>query len=211
MERLKLSLQAREVIDKLVDSKDSEKIGYIAAVDPQTGEVFYGKTIAEAAKEGRKRKNDPKAIFFFVRVGYPSVHVLKSISLQGKILQDYFPKVKGYIQKRSLHLVSAVPENILRPLELTADTGFSGSLVLDTDVIQDIDKDYLGQDTVTLAGGVVQPVNIYLSDVIIEALSLSEVEIIEMKGEYLMGIALMRTICTRVVFAFNNNEIIFER
>jgi len=173
MERLKLSLQAREVIDKLVDSKDSEKIGYIAAVDPQTGEVFYGKTIAEAAKEGRKRKNDPKAIFFFVRVGYPSVHVLKSISLQGKILQDYFPKVKGYIQKRSLHLVSAVPENILRPLELTADTGFSGSLVLDTDVIQDIDKDYLGQDTVTLAGGVVQPVNIYLSDVII----LSEVEI----------------------------------
>jgi hypothetical protein len=104
MERLKLSSQAREIIDRLVDSKDSERVGYIAAVDPQTGEVFYGKTVAEAAKEGRKRQNDSKAIFFFVRVGHPSVHVLKSVNLLGYIDQDYFPKVKGYIQERSFIL-----------------------------------------------------------------------------------------------------------
>ena len=41
MERLKLSSEAKEVINRLVDSKDSEKVGYIAAVDPQTGEVFF--------------------------------------------------------------------------------------------------------------------------------------------------------------------------
>ena len=67
VERLKLSSQAKEVINRLVDSQDSEKAGHIAAVDPQTGEVFYGKTITEAANEGSKRENDSKAIFFFVK------------------------------------------------------------------------------------------------------------------------------------------------
>jgi hypothetical protein len=81
MGRLKLSPKAQEVTARLVDPKNSERAGYIAAVDPQTGEIFYGKTVAEAAKEGRKRKNDPKAVFFFVRVGYPSVHVLKTIQV----------------------------------------------------------------------------------------------------------------------------------
>ena len=91
MERLKLSPKAQEVTARLVSSKNSERIGYIAAVDPETGEVFYGRTVAEAAKEGRKRKSDPKAVFFFVRVGYPSVHVLKAVRLQGYIYQDVFP------------------------------------------------------------------------------------------------------------------------
>jgi hypothetical protein len=102
MDRLKLSSKAKEITSRLIGSKDSEKTGYIAAVDPQTGEVFYGKTVVEAAKEGRKSKKNPKAVFFFVRVGYPSVHVLKTVRLQGYIYQDYFPKVEGYIQNRIL-------------------------------------------------------------------------------------------------------------
>jgi hypothetical protein len=77
-------------------------------------------------------------------------------------------------------------------------------------VIQGIDRDYLGEDTVTLAGGVVQLVSIYLGNVIIDTLRLDEVEIIEMKEEYLMGIALMRSICARAIFAFDRNEIVFE-
>lgn len=100
MDRLKLSPKAKEITARLVGCKDSEKAGYIAAVDPKTGDVFYGKTVAEAAKEGRKRKKDPEAVFFFARVGYPSVHVLKTVRLHGYIYQDYFPKVKGYIQRR---------------------------------------------------------------------------------------------------------------
>ena len=76
MRKLKLTGQASEIVRNLINSKDSEKVGNIAAVDPQTGEIFYGKNIAQAAKEGRKIKNDNKAVFFFVRVGFPSVHIL---------------------------------------------------------------------------------------------------------------------------------------
>ena len=207
--RLKLSPQAKAVTDLLVRSEYSEKAGDIAAVDPQTGEIFYGKTVAEAAKEGRKLKSDPKAVFFFVKVGYPSVHVIKMVKLQGYIEQDYFPTVKGYIQDKGLNLVSAIPGN-MQPLEIIADTGFSGFLVLDAGAIQDIDGDHLGEDRVTLAGGVTQPVNIYLSNVAVDSLKLNEVEIIEMEDEYLMGVALMRMICKRAVFAFDSNEVRFE-
>ena len=82
MEMLKLSSKAEEVVKRLINFKDSDKVGYSAAVDPWSGETFYGKNEGEAAKEGRKAKNDPKAVFFFVRVGYPSVNVLKSINIR---------------------------------------------------------------------------------------------------------------------------------
>jgi predicted aspartyl protease len=209
MEKLKLSRKAKKVTSLLVESKDSEYAGYIAAVDPQTGEAFYGKTIAEAAKEGRKRKNDPKAVFFFVRVGYPSVHVLKTVRLQGYIYQDYFPQVKGYIRDGSLNLVYSDPEDG-QPLEFIVDTGFSGSLVLDARAIQRIEEDYVGGDEVTLAGGVKQPVSIYLCDVAVDTFRLTEIEIVEMEDEYLIGMALMRAMCKRAIFAFENNDILFE-
>jgi len=142
MERLKLSGQAKEITKKLISSKDSDKVGYIAAVDPQTAEVFYGKSVVEAAKQGRKMKNDPKAVFFFVKVGHPSVDVLKNIALQGHIYEDYFPKIKGCVHNRNLHLTSLPPKN-LQDLDFIADTGFSGSVVLDTSITQSLDRDYL--------------------------------------------------------------------
>jgi predicted aspartyl protease len=209
MKRLKLSVKAKEIVKRLVDSKESEKAGYIAAVDPQTGEIFYGQSVAEAAKEGRKMKNDPKAVFFFVKVGYPSVHVLKSINLQGYIEQEYFPKIKGYVHNRNLHLASSTPDDI-QSLDFIADTGFSGYIVLDAKVIQCIDRDYLGEDIVTLAGGVDYPVSVYLIDIRVNTLRLSEVEITEMKEEYLIGIALMRSICKKAIFAFDNDKVLFE-
>ncbi len=75
--------------------------------------------------------------------------------------------------------------------------------------IQSIERDYLGEDTVTLAGGVDYPVSVYLSDIMVNSLRL-EVEITEMKGEYLIGIALMRSICKRAIFAFDRDEVLFE-
>ncbi len=77
MDRLKLSNQAKSIAASLIDSKNSEKTGYIVAIEPNTGEVFYGNTVVEAAKEGRRVKKNPEAVFFFVRVGYQSVHILK--------------------------------------------------------------------------------------------------------------------------------------
>jgi hypothetical protein len=85
MDKLHLSQQAEESVRKLIASKDAEKVGYIAAIDPETGEAFYGKTVGEAAKEGRRAKGNPQAVFFFIRVGYPSVHVLKRMTLQGLV------------------------------------------------------------------------------------------------------------------------------
>lgn len=67
MERLRLSNKAKDAIRRLVDSKNSERVGDIAAIDPRSGEiVFYGKTVVEASNEGRRIKNDPKAIFFLL-------------------------------------------------------------------------------------------------------------------------------------------------
>ncbi|MEW6102591.1 MAG: hypothetical protein AB1630_02035 [bacterium] len=211
MERLKLSNKAKESIKRLVNSKDSEKMGYIAAIEPQTGEVIsYGKSVAEASKEGRRMKNDPKAVFFFVKIGYPAVHVLKSIKLEGYIDQGYFPKVKGYIHNRNLHLASSIPAENIHSLDFIADTGFSGFIVLDTKIIQSIERDYIGEDTTILAGGREHPVSVYLSDITVNSLKLNGVEIIEMEGEYLTGIALMKFICKRAIFAFDKDEVLFE-
>ncbi len=209
MKRLKLSTKARNIVKKLIGFRESEKAGSIAAVDPKTGETFYGKSVVESAKKGRRMKNDPRAVFFFVRVGYPSVHVLKAVNLQGYIEQDYFPKINGHVHERNLHLGQSTPDDFTT-LDFIADTGFSGSVVLDTEVIKSIENDYLGEDRVTLAGGVEHPVGVYLADITVNNSRVNEVEITEMEGEYLIGMALMRSVCKRVVFDFDNDEVLFE-
>lgn len=112
MEKLKLSLKAENVVKKLSKYKNSDKKGFIAAVDPKTGETYYGKSVVEAAKIGRITKNQPKAVFYFVRIGYPSVHILKNINLQGYFTHDNFPTVSGYIHNRNLHLISTTPSDM---------------------------------------------------------------------------------------------------
>jgi len=82
--------------------------------------------------------------------------------------------------------------------------------VLDTEVIKSIENDYLGEDRVTLAGGVEHPVGVYLADITVNNSRVNEVEITEMEGEYLIGMALMRSVCKRVVFDFDNDEVLFE-
>ena len=209
MKRLKLSAKAEETVKKLIGFRESEKAGSIAAVDPKTGETFYGKSVVESAKKGRKMKNDPRAVFFFVRVGYPSVHVLKAVNLRGYIEQDYFPKINGYVQNRNLHLGHSTPGDS-NTFDFIADTGFSGSIVLDTGIIECIESDYLGEDRVTLAGGVEHPVGVYLADITVNNSKINEVEITGMEGEYLIGMALMRTVCKRAVFDFDSDKVLFE-
>jgi len=101
MEKLNLTEKAKQSVKKLTSSKDKSQIGCIAAINPMTGDFFYGKSIKDAAKTGRKLQKDPSAVFFFVRVGFPSVHMLKHVRLQGNIEQNCFPKVislwKNYI------------------------------------------------------------------------------------------------------------------
>jgi hypothetical protein len=54
--------------------------------------------------------------------------------------------------------------------------------VLDAIAIQNIESDYVGEDEVILAGGVKHPVSIYLCDVAVDTLRLTEVEIMEMQN-----------------------------
>lgn len=209
MKKLNLTEKAKKSVKKLTSSKDKSQIGCIAAVNPLTGDFFYGKSVKEAAKKGRKIQEDPKAVFFFVRVGSTSVHMLKRVRLQGNIDQSCFPIVKGHISKNILHITSKLPDGHT-PLNIIVDTGFSGEIVLDGGIIDSIERDYLGEDTVTLAGSVDYNVSVYLSDVIVNALKLNEVEITEMKGEYLLGITFMRSICKKAIFFFDTDKISFE-
>lgn len=64
---------SEEVLAKVQSLK--EKKGMIAAIEPETGEWFLGKNILESLKKGRKKY--PNGIFYFVRIGYPSVHTHK--------------------------------------------------------------------------------------------------------------------------------------
>ncbi len=209
MEKLNLTEKAKKSVKKLISSKDKSQRGCIAAVNPLTGDFFYGKSVKEAAKEGRKIQEDAKAVFFFVRVGFPSVHMLKHVRLQGNIEGNSFPNVKGHISEEKLHITSE-PSGGDPPLNIIVDTGFSGEIVLDGGIIGSIERDYLGEDTVTLAGGVDYTVSVYLSDVIVNDLKLNEVEVTEMKGEYLLGITFMRSICKKAIFDFETDKISFE-
>ena len=61
MNRLRLSKQAEAIVESLIHSKDPKRAGSIAAVDPETGETYFGETEVQAAKKGRRIKNDPKS------------------------------------------------------------------------------------------------------------------------------------------------------
>ncbi len=45
--------------------------GKVAAIEPNSGKWFIGDTVIEAAKKGRRKH--PKAVFYFIRIGYPAV------------------------------------------------------------------------------------------------------------------------------------------
>jgi len=44
----------------------------------------------------------------------------------------------------------------------------------------------------------------------VNTLKFEDVEIIEMKEEYLIGMEFMRSICKRAIFSFDNNKVLFE-
>jgi len=120
-----------------------------------------------------------------------------------------FPKVTGYVEKKNLCLRSEHPKN-KKLIPIIVDTGFSGSIVLDGTVINQIAKDYLGRDTVTLAGGIGYSLNVYLCRIVVDKKMLNEIEVLEMKNESLIGISLMRLICKRAVFSFDKDKVLFQ-
>ncbi len=52
--------------------------------------------------------------------------------------------------------------------------------------------------------------SVYVSNVILNSLNLSEVEILEMSDEYLIDITFMKYICKKAIFDFYDNKVLFE-
>lgn len=64
---------SEEVLRK-VQSLEGKK-GMLVAIEPDSGDYFFGKTTLEALKEAREKY--PEGFFYLVRVGYPSAHAHK--------------------------------------------------------------------------------------------------------------------------------------
>jgi hypothetical protein len=47
--------------------------GQIVAIETESGDYFVGKSVAEAARKARKKH--PQKVFYFVKIGFPAVHV----------------------------------------------------------------------------------------------------------------------------------------
>jgi len=47
--------------------------GKVVAIDVETGDYFLGDTVIAAGQQGREKY--PGRPFYFIRVGYPAVHV----------------------------------------------------------------------------------------------------------------------------------------
>lgn len=51
---------------------ETQHRGMIAAVEPDSGDYFLGKTLVEAAKLAKQ--GHPGKTFYFIRIGYPFAH-----------------------------------------------------------------------------------------------------------------------------------------
>ncbi len=70
MKTAEIKRPSGEVLEKLKQLEPTHK-GMIAAIEPDTGVYFLGKTVLEAFKKARQ--HCPKSLFYFVRIGYPAV------------------------------------------------------------------------------------------------------------------------------------------
>ena len=58
---------------RLKDRLEPAYHGQIVAIEVESGDYFLGKSVAEAAKKARAKH--PQKFFYFVRIGFPAVHV----------------------------------------------------------------------------------------------------------------------------------------
>jgi len=66
-----LPLPPPEFVGRLHSTLISKK-GWIAAIDPESGEYVLARTLLEASQKGRKKFLGK--VFYFIRIGYPYVH-----------------------------------------------------------------------------------------------------------------------------------------
>lgn len=62
---------------KNLEALEAQYKGMIAAVYPESGEYFLGKTLIEAVEAAREKY--PQKTFYFIRIGYPYAHEHRGI------------------------------------------------------------------------------------------------------------------------------------
>lgn len=97
--------------------------------------------------------------------------------IQGEII-DFVPLFKAHMRKEGLIL--GEEGNIL----LAVDTGFSGGIALPQRVLNEMDVEFIGYDTFTLATGEVVELPMFLGKVIIKN---QEIETWFIPGDLLVG------------------------
>ncbi len=68
-----LAARGREIYERLQQELDPTCRGKIVAIEVESGEYFLGDSVAEAARKARAKH--PEKHFYFVRVGFPFVHL----------------------------------------------------------------------------------------------------------------------------------------
>ena len=68
-----MARKAEKIYTRIQPDLEPAYKGQVVAIDVETGDYFLGETAIEAGHQGRKKY--PGRPFYFIRVGYPAVHV----------------------------------------------------------------------------------------------------------------------------------------
>jgi hypothetical protein len=63
------------IYEKIKPLLEPEHKGEIVAIEVESGDYFLGETVIRAGQKAKKKY--PDKVFYFVRVGYPVVHVFR--------------------------------------------------------------------------------------------------------------------------------------
>lgn len=64
-----------EIYEKIKPLLEPEHKGKIVAIEVESGDYFLADTVIEAWQKAKRRY--PEKVFYFVRIGYPVVHVFR--------------------------------------------------------------------------------------------------------------------------------------
>lgn len=119
------------------------------------------------------------------------------MKLRGRIV-DGAPVVYASVRNRRLCLARR------GEIPLIVDTGFDGTMVLPASVIHRLRCEFIGVDTFTLATGVNVELPMYLGAVQIASRRITTLFVV---GDALIGMELLRRICSNVHLDLNANAI----
>jgi hypothetical protein len=73
----KIAKEGQKIYDKIKIKYEPEHNGEFLAIEIESGEIFIGKTSAEAVEIARKKHDDK--VFFVVKIGYAVAETMASL------------------------------------------------------------------------------------------------------------------------------------